>query len=235
MAMNFKSDDSFLRKLAVGAAGTNETIVAIKQFGFNPIELERGSTGFKIWKNIKIKRTRIPDILCLNTGQRFESRGKTKAEISMSHSLKDPKRVWDAGMRDDDFVSIVLFKQNEDDPLDVHRTSPVSFIRVSDLRSAFTSGRTALTSPKGVEEGSEIRVLWPCAVANEKSSVLVVDDKKICLSSISSNTTQTIRLQRGGKNNFINAADKRRRDSRKKSDSCFCCSGMHNISYPTTS
>ncbi|MCX5823970.1 MAG: HEAT repeat domain-containing protein, partial [Deltaproteobacteria bacterium] len=98
MATNFKSDDSFLRKLAVGAAGTNETIKRMTALGFKPIELERGSTGFKIWKKIKIKRVRVPDILCLNTGIRIESRGKTKPEISMSHSLKDPRRAWDAGM-----------------------------------------------------------------------------------------------------------------------------------------
>ena len=114
MANNFKSDDSFLRKLAVGAAGTNVTIATLKSMGFKPIELERGSTGFKIWKKIKIKRVRVPDVLCLNTGLRFESRGKTKLEISMSHSLNDPKRSWDAGMRDDDLVSIVVFEQKED-------------------------------------------------------------------------------------------------------------------------
>jgi len=68
VANNFKSDDSFLRKLAVGAAGTNATINRLKAMGFNPVELERGSTGFKIWKKIKIKRVRVPDILCLNTG-----------------------------------------------------------------------------------------------------------------------------------------------------------------------
>lgn len=82
MANKFKSDDSFLRKLVIGAAGTNTTIDRLKTMGFNPIELERGSTGFKIWKKIKIKRVRVPDILCLNTGMRFESRGKTKLEIS---------------------------------------------------------------------------------------------------------------------------------------------------------
>jgi len=50
---NFKSDDSFLRKIAVGAAGTNATIVYLRSMGFNPIKLDRGSTGFKIWKKIK--------------------------------------------------------------------------------------------------------------------------------------------------------------------------------------
>jgi hypothetical protein len=43
VANNFKSDDSFLRKLAVGAAGTNKTIDILNEMGFSPIELERGS------------------------------------------------------------------------------------------------------------------------------------------------------------------------------------------------
>jgi len=41
------SDDSLLRKLAVGAAGTNTTIDILNEMRFSPIELERGSTGFK--------------------------------------------------------------------------------------------------------------------------------------------------------------------------------------------
>jgi len=98
VANSFKSDDSFLRKLALGAAGTNATIARLADIGFNPIELERGSTGFKIWKKIKIKRVRVPDILCLKTGLRFESRGKTKLEISMSHSLNDPSVCRRAGI-----------------------------------------------------------------------------------------------------------------------------------------
>ena len=90
---SFKRDESFLQKLAVGAAGTQAAIEKLKTLGFDPIELERGSTGYKIWKKIKIKRVRVPDILCLHSGQRFESRGKTKLEISMSHSLRDPYRL----------------------------------------------------------------------------------------------------------------------------------------------
>ena len=150
MANSFKSDDSFLRKLAVGAAGTNATMVLLKAMGFNPIELERGSTGFKIWKKIKIKRVRVPDILCLNTGLRFESRGKTKLEVSMSHSLKDPKRAWDAGMRDDDFVSIVVFEQDSDSPIELKQVSPVHFVSVKDMRAAFASGQISITQPKGL-------------------------------------------------------------------------------------
>ena len=196
MANNFKSDDSFLRKLAVGAAGTNETIKYLQEFGFNPIELERGSTGFKIWKKIKIKRVRVPDILCLNTGIRFESRGKTKLEISMSHSLNDPRRTWDAGMRDDDLVSIVLFDQSNDVPIDLKRISPVHFISVKDMRQAFVSDQVSISQPKGVEEGSEIRVVWTCKAANQQSTVSEITPTRIRLTPITGSRAQTIQLSR---------------------------------------
>ncbi len=196
MANNFKSDDSFLRKLAVGAAGTNATINQLKAMGFTPIELERGSTGFKIWKKIKIKRVRVPDILCLKTGIRFESRGKTKPEISMSHSLNDPKRAWDAGMRDDDIVSIVVFVQNDDSPIDLKQISPVHFVGVRDLRQAFAAKQVAITQPKGVEEGSEIRVVWTCAAANQRSIVSAVEPGRISLAPVSEERKQSIQLSR---------------------------------------
>lgn len=196
MAYNFKSDESFLRKLTVGAAGTNVTIDCLRTMGFNPIELERGSTGFKIWKKIKIKRVRVPDILCLKTGLRFESRGKTKLEISMSHSLNDPRRAWDAGMRDDDFVSIVVFQQNNDSPVDLKQVSPVHFISVKEMRKAFTAGQVSITQPKGAEEGSEIRVMWTCAAANQKAIVSEVESEKISLTPIPAARKQTIRLSR---------------------------------------
>ncbi len=164
--------------------------------GFNPIELERGSTGFKIWKKIKIKRVRVPDILCLNTGIRFESRGKTKLEISMSHSLKDPKRAWDADMRDDDFVSIVVFEQSDDSPIDLKPTSPVHFVSVREMRKAFAEGQVSITKPKGVEEGSEIRVVWPCAAAHQRSVVESVEAGRVSLAPISGGRRQSIWLSR---------------------------------------
>ena len=196
MATNFKSDDSFLRKLVVGAAGTNATIDRLSALGFSPIELERGSTGFKIWKKIKIKRVRVPDILCLKTGVRFESRGKTKPEISMSHSLKDPKRAWDAGMRDDDHVSIIVFQQSAESPIDLKCISPVHFIRVRDLRDAFAAKRVKITTPKGVEEGSEIRVVWTSAVANQASTVSEVSGTRLRLTPNASGRVQTVQLSR---------------------------------------
>ncbi len=196
MAYYLKRDDSFLRKLAVGAAGTNLTIGRLRAMGFNPIELERGSTGFKIWKKIKIKRVRVPDILCLDTGLRVESRGKTKLEISMSHSLKDSRRVWDAGMRDDDFVAVVAFQQSDDSPVDPQQMSPVHFISVCDMRRAFAAEQVSITQPKGVEEGSEIRVIWACAAAKQRAEVSKVEPGKITLIPVSGTRQQIIQLSR---------------------------------------
>ena len=53
MPNNFKKDDSFLEKLALGAAGVNATINYLRELGYEPIELERGSSGYKIWKKLK--------------------------------------------------------------------------------------------------------------------------------------------------------------------------------------
>lgn len=197
MTGNFKSDDSFLRKLVVGASGVNTTIKKLKELGFNPIELERGSTGFKIWRKIKIKRIRVPDILCLNTGLRFESRGKTKLEISMSHSLNDPKRAWDFGMRDDDIVTIVAFEQNENDPVNVKQISPVHFITVKDMRYAFKKENITISKPKGFEEGSEIRVIWPSAFARYKSRIADITQDRIKMEPVTnSGKKQNIQLSR---------------------------------------
>ena len=176
---NFKDDDSFLQKLSLGAAGTKATIARLRELGYEPIELERGSTGYKIWKRIKIKRVRVPDVLCLRTGNRFESRAKSKLEISMSHSRTEPNRAWDAGLRPDDHVAVLVCEQVEGSLVAWNVSSPIHFISVSDMREAVRQKRVAITEPKGVEEGSEIRMIWPCTGANEESTVQEVGDKSI--------------------------------------------------------
>ena len=93
-----KTDESFLEKIAIGATGTRRVFEDLERQGHVPIELERGSRSFKIWKAIKIKRVRVPDILCTRCGHRIESRAKTNLSISMSHSSSDAERGWDAGL-----------------------------------------------------------------------------------------------------------------------------------------
>ncbi len=187
---SFKSDESFLKKIAVGAAGTKATMQRLQELGFQPIELERGSSGFKIWKTIKIKRVRVPDILCLKSGWRFESRGKTKLEISMSHSRADPNRAWDAGMRADDFVVIVQCEQASDSIVDWRAASPIHFIRVDHMRDAFSRDVVKITVPKGVEEGSEIRVIWPSVAANDKCVVFQITETGIQLCTVTGTRAQ---------------------------------------------
>jgi hypothetical protein len=180
---SFKSDESFLRKLSIGAAGTVKTFDDLRRQGHAPIELERGSMSFKIWrKTIKRKRIRMPDILCLRCARRFESRGKTDLAISMSHSQSDAQRAWDTGLDDGDFVAVVpVFEGDAGNPTDWIASDPVQYARVGDLRASFNARQVYVSGRKGVEEGSEIRITWPSAIAAEAGSVESVNSKTMRL------------------------------------------------------
>ncbi len=154
----FKSDASFLEKISMGAVGTHRVFEHLRDQGHNPLELERGSMSFKIWKNIKIKRIRVPDILCTACGRRVESRAKTTFEISMSHSLSDPERGWDYGLNDSDFVALVICKRVSDRPIGWQADELVQYISVRDLRLAQRNNLIVLVKPKGAEEGFEARI-----------------------------------------------------------------------------
>lgn len=47
---SFKTDESFLEKIAIGAIGTRQVFRVLRELGHTPIELERGSMNYKIWK-----------------------------------------------------------------------------------------------------------------------------------------------------------------------------------------
>ncbi|MEW6771705.1 MAG: HEAT repeat domain-containing protein [Bacillota bacterium] len=175
----FKSDVSFLEKISMGAVGTHRVFEHLRNQGHNPLELERGSRSFKIWKNIKIKRIRVPDILCVACGRRVESRAKTTLEISMSHSLSDPERGWDYGLNDSDFVALVICKRVSDRPIDWQADELVQYISVHDLRSAQRNNLIVLVKPKGAEEGFEARISWPAAVA--KSAGIIESVNNDCI------------------------------------------------------
>src|SRR3990172_873458 len=100
-----KPDSSFFRKIAIGVVGSRAVCVHLRQHGHDAVELERGSTDTKLWKEVKRKRVRIPDLVCERCGLRIESRAKTKAELSMSHSPTDEERAWDFGMVDSDLIA----------------------------------------------------------------------------------------------------------------------------------
>ncbi|GAI18875.1 unnamed protein product, partial [marine sediment metagenome] len=101
-----KPDASFYRKIAIGAIGTRAVCADLAEHGHEMVELERGSTETKIWKDVKRKRVRIPDLVCKRCGLRVECRAKTgKPEIAVSHSHTDAERAWDYGMVDDDRIA----------------------------------------------------------------------------------------------------------------------------------
>ncbi|MFQ6048111.1 MAG: HEAT repeat domain-containing protein, partial [Phycisphaerae bacterium] len=77
----------------------------LDEFGHEFVELERGSLDTRIWKDVKRKRIRIPDLVCKRCGVRIESRAKLKAELAMSHSPADAERSWDYGMVPSDWIA----------------------------------------------------------------------------------------------------------------------------------
>lgn len=194
---SFKSDESFLEKISIGAVGTRRVYDDLLAQGHVPIELERGSMSFKIWKTIKIKRIRVPDILCLDIGLRIESRAKTKLEISMSHSFSDPERGWDYGLEDDDLVALAVCNRTGDKPIDWQADSLVQYIRVRDMRAAQRNGLVLGVDPKGAQEGFEARLTWPAAIANAEGTITEISDNYIKYRRALDNRTITLRRIRG--------------------------------------
>lgn len=154
--------------------------------------------SYKIWKQIKIKRVRVPDILCLNCGTRFEARAKTQLEISMSHSLSDPERGWDKGLADRDVVALSLCAKVGERPVDWQAGDLIQFTPVGELRRAFEEKHVILTKPKGAEEGFEVRVTWPCAVASSDGVVSEVSAKRIQFRRKADSRTISLGLNKGG-------------------------------------
>jgi len=172
---SFKTDESFLEKLYVGAIGTKQVLENLGAQGHHPVVLERGSTSFKIWKAIKIKRIRVPDTLCLLCGRRVESRAKTKMEVSMSHSAAVQERGWDAGLEDNDLIALVHCSRIGPGALDWAASPLVQYVGVGALREAWRADLAITQRPKGAQEGFEIRITWPSAVASASGVVEQVD------------------------------------------------------------
>lgn len=99
-------------------------------------------------------------------------------------------------MHDDDYVSIVVLNQTDDDPTRPVQVSPVHYVSVKSLREAVSSDQVSITKPKGVEEGSEIRMIWTCASASKASIVESIDETRVRLRPVDGARTQTIQLRR---------------------------------------
>ena len=170
--MGFKADTSFLRFLTMGAVGVHRTMDRLRDRGFEPIELERYCGSNKIWTT-KVKRLRLPDLLCVKTGMRAEVRAKTNLQIRMSDAPANPDRVWDAGLRDDDIVALITCFDTDDgpEPADDAVCFTVGALRASVDRSA--------GSRKSASEGAEAVRTWRATVPIQDGTVLEVTDERL--------------------------------------------------------
>jgi hypothetical protein len=166
--MGFKADTSFLRFLSMGAAGARQLMKIMKEAGFEPIELERYCTSNKIWTT-KVKRLRLPDILCVKTGLRVEVRAKSDLQIRMSDAPGNPDRRWDVGMRDEDLAAFIACTDDNGTP--VPATEPI-FFSYRDLRRSESKSR--LGDPKAASEGTETARTWPSIVPKRNGVVTEV-------------------------------------------------------------
>ena len=167
----FKTNASFFRMLALGAVGAQTVQQHLEELGHSVVELERGALSTKIWRDVKRKRVRIPDLCCTACGVRIESRAKTSPDLRMSHSTGDAERAWDYGMLDSDWIAFPVLSPVQNiwnaGALDSRRSlwreriltswkpaGHINMFSVSEFRAApFTQ-----LHQKGVTEGSELQV-----------------------------------------------------------------------------
>lgn len=168
--MGFKEDADFARFVSMGAIATNAVRNDLKHHGHQAIELERYAMANKVWQT-KVKRLRLPDLVCTRCGLRIESRGKSQLGIILSHSTSGAAgRTWDGGgMRDSDLFAFLRLDLTAVPP----HTSEPSYFRTSDLRTAVGWARES--GRKASSEGSEVTLTWATWVP-VKSGILTGRD-----------------------------------------------------------
>jgi HEAT repeat protein len=202
--MGFKADTSFLRFLSMGAIGVQQTMKHLRAAGFSPIELERYCGSNKIWAT-KVKRLRLPDVLCVRTGLRLEVRAKSDLKIRMSDAPANPERTWDAGLRDDDVAAFIAILEDKDGNQQA-ADSPVYFT-VRALRQSVDESR--LGPPKSASEGAERDRTWPAVVPTCNGTVQTVTAEKL---TVEMNTGPDARRRQtytlNGKNPYVRSGDR---------------------------
>ena len=189
----FKPDTSFFRKISIGVIGVRAVCADLARLGHTMVELERGATDTKLWKDVKRKRVRIPDLVCLRCGLRVESRAKTAPELSMSHSFTEHTRAWDFGMIGTDCVAfpvceILDEKYAGSGKLEANTSywhernwvrwqvrGQVNYFPVS----AFRATPHAKAGTKGVEEGSETTIAWAATFSTRAGVIDAVNRSSV--------------------------------------------------------
>ncbi|MBI4903779.1 MAG: HEAT repeat domain-containing protein [Acidobacteria bacterium] len=190
--LSFKPDSSFFRKIAIGAVGTQAISKDLAQHGHVVHELERGSLDTKIWKEVKRKRVRIPDLVCSRCGLRIESRAKTDAKLSMSHSDEE-ERAWSYGMVDSDLIAFPVCQPKDETSWSTGRLQQgvsywhernwvrweakpfINYIGTGEFRVV----PFRKEQPKGVTEGSEMTISWPALFATTNGVVESIQGDRI--------------------------------------------------------
>jgi hypothetical protein len=169
--VGLKADEDFLRYLTMGAVGCAAVARDLGGRHHHDVaELERYTMSNKLWQT-KVKRLRLPDLMCLACGLRVEARAKSKLEIKLSDSETAVARQWDAGLRGEDLVAFM--KCFRDGDLVVPADRP-EYFTVRDLRDSVTSSK--LGPRKSASEGSERDRKWPARVPTGPGTVLLVRD-----------------------------------------------------------
>jgi len=206
-----KPDFSFFRKVALGAVGSRYVAEDLERLAHRIVELERGAMDTKLWKDVKRKRVRIPDLVCDRCGLRVESRAKTKTDLSMSHSLSDHERAWDFGMVDRDVIAFPVCTAGDEeqwssgrlkDPISYwhernwiqwRAQGRVNYVRVGRFRAVPRDS----ASTKGVTEGSETSIAWKARFSRRDGYVEAVSGQRITIvrASDGHRHTQTVPVE----------------------------------------
>ncbi|MGX0886320.1 HEAT repeat protein [Kocuria rhizophila] len=166
--MGFKEDADFARFLSMGVYAAGAITDDLEKYhGHRIIELERYAKANKVWQT-KVKRMRLPDLMCIDCGRRFEAKGKTKLEIKLSDSTADGRAWRDGGMRPDDVFAFARVDM---------KTHPVTvsnliYVTRQELEEALPSSREG--NRKSISEGSEMDRSWPMWAPNYAGTVTEV-------------------------------------------------------------
>lgn len=173
--MGFKEDADFARFLSMGVYAADAITKDLERnHGHRIIELERYAKANKVWQT-KVKRMRLPDLMCITCGRRFEAKGKTKLEVKLSDSTL-PGRTWrDGGMRPDDVFAFARVDMAAT-PVTVANLTYVTRQSLDDALASSKEGKR-----KSVSEGSEMDRRWPMWAPDYAGKVVTIDNdlKKI--------------------------------------------------------
>lgn len=197
--MGLKVDSSFLKFVTMGAVGARRVTELMARAGLQPIELERYSRSNKIWQT-KVKRLRLPDLLCVRTGLRVEVRAKSKLAIKMSDAPDNPDRRWNSGLAPEDVIAFVLIREAEDGT--IQAANSAEFFTVESLIA--TVAHSKLGPPKSASEGAERDREWPSTVATSDGEVQEVDNTRL-RTTLATGRNQTYQLR--GKTAYFAVGD----------------------------